>query len=158
MNGAAKQINVHIRWMMRRDMPEVLAIENDVFSHPWTEEDFIKVLRRRNCIGMVAEFDERVVGYFLYELFPHSLHIESFAVDHGFWRAGVGRRMAEKLIGKLESGRRRRITVNVRERNLDAQLFFKRMGFTCYDTKREFFNNGEDAYVFHYIYKRREGK
>ena len=61
-------MNVHIRWMIRRDMPEVLEIEQSSFEFPWTEEDFIRCLRQRNCIGMVAEYDEKVVGFMIYEL------------------------------------------------------------------------------------------
>ena len=57
------QVRVHIRWMIRRDMPEVLAIEHASFEFPWCEEEFLRVLRQRNCIGMVAEYGERVVGY-----------------------------------------------------------------------------------------------
>ena len=55
------EANVHIRWMIRRDMSEVLEIEKSSFEFPWSEEDFIRCLRQRNCIGMVAEFDDRVV-------------------------------------------------------------------------------------------------
>ena len=51
------EVNVHIRWMIRRDMPEVLQIERTSFEYPWSEEDFIRCLRQRNCIGMVAEYD-----------------------------------------------------------------------------------------------------
>ncbi|MDA8746115.1 ribosomal-protein-alanine N-acetyltransferase RimI, partial [Rubripirellula amarantea] len=58
---------VHIRWMIRRDMPAVLAIENKSFEFSWTEEDFIRCLRQRNCIGMVAEENDQVVGFMIYE-------------------------------------------------------------------------------------------
>ena len=54
---------VHIRWMIRRDMPSVLAIEQECFEFPWYEDDFVRCLRQRNCIGMVAELDDKVVGY-----------------------------------------------------------------------------------------------
>lgn len=47
------EVNVHIRWMIRRDMQEVLEIEKSGFEFPWSEEDFIRCLRQRNCIGMV---------------------------------------------------------------------------------------------------------
>src|SRR4051812_2604533 len=49
------QLRVHIRWMIRRDMAEVLEIERSAFEFPWFEEEFIRCLRQRNCIGMVAE-------------------------------------------------------------------------------------------------------
>ena len=48
------QLRVHIRWMIRRDMAEVLEIERGAFEFPWFEEEFIRCLRQRNCIGVAA--------------------------------------------------------------------------------------------------------
>ncbi len=101
MHPVDKQdVCVHIRWMIRRDMPEVLAIEDECFEFPWSEDDFVRCLRQRNCIGMVAEHDERVAGFMIYELHRNRLHILNFAVAAPFRRHGVGRQMVEKLIGK----------------------------------------------------------
>ena len=84
------QVRVHIRWMIRRDMPEVLAIEHASFEFPWCEEEFLRVLRQRNCIGMVAEYGERVVGFMIYELHKNKLHVLDFATHPEFRRQGVG--------------------------------------------------------------------
>jgi hypothetical protein len=70
-----EQVRVHIRWMIRRDMPEVLQTEQESFEFAWTEEDFLRCLRQRNCIGMVAEQGEKVVGFMIYELHKSKLHI-----------------------------------------------------------------------------------
>src|SRR5205807_3563325 len=75
-----EQVKVHIRWMIRRDMPEVLQTEQESFEYAWTEEDFLRCLRQRNCIGMVAEQGEKVVGFMIYELHKAKLHILNFAV------------------------------------------------------------------------------
>src|SRR5215471_1645201 len=123
--ASSAPLPVHIRWMIRRDMPEVLAIEKQCFEFPWQDEDFIRCLRQRNCIGMVAEAGERVVGFMIYELHKSRLHILNFAVHEGFRRRGVGCQMVAKLISKLSSHRRTRITLEVRETNLAAQLFFR---------------------------------
>ena len=47
----ADLLRVHVRWMVRRDMPEVLEIEGESFDFPWSEEDFIRCLRQRDCSG-----------------------------------------------------------------------------------------------------------
>ena len=52
--------------------------------------------------------------------------------------------MAEKLKSKLSASRRNRITLDLWERSLDAQLFFREMGFRCEKIRHGFFNNGED--------------
>jgi ribosomal-protein-alanine N-acetyltransferase len=145
------QTRVHIRWMIRRDMEEVLAIEQESFEFPWAEEDFVRCLRQRNCIGMVAEQGERVVGFMIYELHKNRLHILNFAVAEDVRRTGIGTQMVGKLINKLSSQRRTRITLEVRETNLAAQLFFRESGFRAVSVLRDFYDDSpEDAYVMEY--------
>ena len=146
-----QQLRVHIRWMIRRDMPDVLDIEQESFEFPWLEDDFIRCLRQRNCIGMVAEHGERVVGFMIYELHKNRLHILNFAVAQGARYRGIGRQMAQKLVGKLSSQRRTRITLEVRETNLPAQLFFKSVGFRATSVLRAYYEDSpEDAYLMEY--------
>ncbi len=147
------QISVHVRWMIRRDMSEVLAIESGSFEFPWSEDDFIRCLRQRNCIGMVAEYDERVVGFMIYELHKNQLHILNFSVAPEMRRMGVGYQMAEKLITKLSHQRRNRILLEIRETNLAAQLFFRNTGFRAVSVLRDYYDDTtEDAYVMQYRY------
>jgi len=103
-------------------MPEVLEIETKSFEFPWEEDDFIQCLRRRDIIGMVAEYDDEVIGFFIYELHKNQLHVIDFAVRPDVVRSGIGRQMAQKLIGKLSQQHRNKITLEIRESNLAAQL------------------------------------
>ena len=145
------KVKVHIRWMIRRDMPDVLGIESQSFEFPWTEEDFIRCLRQRNCIGMVAEHGDEVVGFMIYELHKNQLHILNFAVRDDMRRMGVGAQMIEKLVGKLSQNRRNRILLEVRETNLSAQVFFRNLGFRAVSVLRDFYDDTtEDAYVMSY--------
>jgi ribosomal-protein-alanine N-acetyltransferase len=146
-----EQVRVHIRWMIRRDMPEVLQTEQQSFEYSWTEEDFLRCLRQRNCIGMVAEQGEKVVGFMIYELHKNKLHILNFAVHPSCRRYGVGTQMVAKLISKLSSHRRTRITLEVRETNLYAQLFFRAEGFKAVRVLRSYYDDsGEDAFLMNY--------
>ena len=149
-----RELRVHIRWMIRRDMPEILEIENASFEFPWSDKDFIRSLRQRNCIGMVAESDERIVGFMIYELHKTRLHILNFAVHPDERRRQVGEQMAEKLIGKLSHQRRNRILLEVRETNLSAQLFFQKVGFRAISLLRGFYDDTvEDAYLMEHRYQ-----
>ncbi len=151
--AAAPQLPVHIRWMIRRDMPEVLAIEEQSFEFPWSEDDFVRCLRQRNCIGMVAEHNERVIGFMIYELHKTRLHILNFAVDQQLRRRRVGSQMVKKLSGKLSPQRRSRIMLEIRETNLPAQLFFRALGFRAVSVLRGFYDDTpEDAYLMQLRY------
>jgi ribosomal-protein-alanine N-acetyltransferase len=139
-------ITPHIRWMIRRDMPSVLAIESQSFEYSWTEDDFIRCLRQRNCIGMVAEQDDRIVGFMIYKLHKNRLHVLNFAVAAEYRRQGIGAAMVTKLASKLSTGRRDSIGLEVSEANLPGQLFFKSQGFRAVSVIRDFYDNGDAAY------------
>ncbi len=144
----------NIRWMIRRDMPSVLDIEQQSFEFPWSEEEFIRCLRQRNCIGMVAERDNAIAGFMIYELHKNRLHLLNFAVSKDLRRSGVGTAMIEKLSSKLTPDRRNRIMLEVRETNLDAQLFFKQRGFRAISVLRSFYEDSpEDAYLMQYRHR-----
>ncbi|MEC7566849.1 MAG: ribosomal protein S18-alanine N-acetyltransferase [Planctomycetota bacterium] len=142
---------LHIRWMIRRDMADVLKIENANFEFPWSEDDFIRCLRQRNCIGMVAERDDKIVGFMIYELHKNRLHVLNFSVGPDHQRSKVGTTMVEKLKSKLSTQRRNRVVLEVRETNLDAQLFFREQGFMALSVLRDYYEDTvEDAYLMQF--------
>lgn len=163
----------HVRWMIRRDMPEVLQIERSSNEYPWEEEDFLRTLRQRNCIGMVVEgktelnsngtsIQDReppVVGFMIYELGNDYLDLVNLAVHPDYKRQGVGTAMISKLISKLSSHRRTSISLIVRDSNLFAHLFYKKLGFVAIGVLRDYYQNldndfnevsTEDAYQMVY--------
>jgi ribosomal-protein-alanine N-acetyltransferase len=144
-------MKLNIRWMIRRDMMDVLEIEQRSFQFPWTEEEFVRCLRQRNCIGMIAEADDRLVGYMLYELHKNRLHLLNIAVCGFARRCGLAAAMIDKLVAQLTPQRRSRILLEVRETNLTAQLFFRAKGFKAVSVLRNFHEESdEDAYVMSY--------
>ena len=60
----------------------------------------------------------------IYELHKTRLHILNFAVHPDYRYNRVGMQMVNKLVSKLSHQRRTRILLEVRERNLPAQVFF----------------------------------
>ena len=141
------KLKPHIRWMIRCDMPTIQSIEAASFEYPWQEEDFNRHLRQHNSIGMVAEYDEQVVGFMVYECYKHRIELPNFAVHPKFRRRGVATHMVAKLTGKLSVGRRTEIALKVKETNLPAQLFFRESGFRAVSVLRDSLEGtSEDAY------------
>ncbi|MDA9858732.1 GNAT family N-acetyltransferase [Rubripirellula sp.] len=123
-----------VRWMIRRDMPEVLQMEQAA-GGAWNEDDFIAKLRQRNSIGMVVEIPtggrdpEPAVGFMVYTLHLKHLYLDRLVVDAKVRRRGLGRQMVGKLVGKLSADRRRQIDVDVPESDVATQQFFRSVGF-----------------------------
>jgi ribosomal-protein-alanine N-acetyltransferase len=67
--------------------------------------------------------------------------------------------MVSKLVSKLSYQRRTQITLEVRETNLEAQLFFKGQGFRATSVLRDFYEDTpEDAYLMEYLYRQETGE
>jgi [ribosomal protein S18]-alanine N-acetyltransferase len=120
---------IHIRWMIRRDVASVLAIEEQGTREPWSEETLLEALRAGDTIGMVAEDGEdRIVGHMVYTLHKKRLELVRLVVAPEFRRRGVGRQLVAKLLGKLDSHRRPKLVAHVDERDLDVCLLFRECG------------------------------
>ena len=129
-----------VRWLIRCDLAEVVAIESATYKDPWTESDFLKVLKIRNVIGMVAERGDKIVGYMIYELNKNHIRLLNLAVLPILKNTGVGGSLLDKLKSKLDPKRCTRIVAMVRESNLPTQLYFKAHGFRATQVIRGYYD------------------
>ncbi len=137
---------IYIRWLIRRDLDEVIQIEQDSFAGGgWSRESFTTLLRKRNMIGMVAEVGDEITGFMVYELNRREIIVHNLAVAKGWRKRGVATAMIGKLKQKLSIKRRCRLTVGIHESNLDAQKSARALGFVC----RATMGTG-NAYIFSY--------
>lgn len=137
---------IHTRFAVRRDLPQILEIEELCFNEPWDAEKFWQFMRIRNRIGFVACLEkdiDHVMGFAMYELCRSSLHIHNLAVHPSCWRRGVGSTMLRKLCRKV-----RVVTAEVSECNLEGQLFYARCGLFCLGKFGTYGVTGTDRYVF----------
>lgn len=146
-------VDLHVRWMIRRDFGDVMRIEREEFANPYTVDELTEFMERRNVIGMVAEDfrnDDagRIVGFMVYAFHKSRIELLDFAVDGWSQGQGIGTAMMNKLKGKLHTDRRRYIEFDVSENNTDGQLFLKALGFVCTEIRYGEFDDGTDAYRF----------
>ena len=102
----------------------------------------------------VGESEGQRVGLITTTCYERSAWVGHLIVVPGYRRRGIGTQMIGKLIGKLSAGRRTRITLEVRETNLPAQLFFRDNGFRAVSVLRDYYEDTpEDAYVMPYRFR-----
>lgn len=138
----------HFRWMKKADLPEVMRIEIASFKHRWTEQEFIHTLAQPDVVGMVAEIDNQIVAFMVYEANEDFIDLMNLAVDPIYRRRRIGHMLVNKLIRKARHlpHRLRDIIAKVWERNVTAQLFLKSLGFYVVDTMPQDWD-GDDSYV-----------
>lgn len=142
---------IRIRFITRRDMEDVMALELAAFGDPWSEREITDFLKLPHAIGVVVEDDGILVGFMLYEIGPDCIVLHDIAINELYRREGIGRQLVDKLIDKLHEKRRRDLLVLVRERNLEAQLFFRALGFrTAGIVRHAYWDVEEDGYRMRY--------
>lgn len=157
MLATTNRLNVNVRWMIKKDLDQVLNIEDSNSQLPspvgkWRKRDFLAILGDKSNVGIVAEHNDNVVGFSVYNIQPDKLHIWNMAVDKDHEGRGVGVQIIDKLKSKLQYDRRRILEIDVREYNLHAQLFLKKCGFLAVETVPGWYEEPrlEDAYKFRF--------
>ena len=140
------QIDIHFRNLLRGDFDRVMQIERSCFFTPWNRATMIHKLAGRRTIARVATLGrDDPIAYLIYNLLITEVEIENMAVDPHYQRLGIGRRMIDRLIAK----KRPKIVAAVWERNVEAQLFFRAMGFRVVEQLYEYWKDGpKDEYAY----------
>ncbi len=128
---AETQIYHPIRWVLLRDMSDIVRIDNYHVWDRWSESTYNSLLRNGNVIGSAYEgqlASDPIRAFAVYTLQPNSLYLNRIAVSPESLRKGLGRALVERLLGKLNASKRTRLIVDVPERNLTSQKFFAACG------------------------------
>jgi ribosomal-protein-alanine N-acetyltransferase len=100
--------------MLRRDVSAAIAI-----NPSWSEDDYLRQLRHRNCIGMVVEVGLDILGVMLYELHRDRLVLLTIAASPD--RPDALAALIYKAVYKVVSHRRLWLEYVVRESDLRIQ-------------------------------------
>ena len=147
---------MRVRWMIDRDIPEVLQISRTCYEDPWSEDDFKIVRKKNSCISFVVEDEKlggKIIGYMIYEMYRHKFHILNFGVHQRHRRQKVGTLMIDRLKEKLDEKLRYVIELDSAEDCLSAHEFLKSQYFRAVRVNREQFedtNGFVDGYTFRY--------
>lgn len=119
---------MHVRWLIRRDMPTILELEARTKPEPLTESEIVKHLRLRNVIGLVAGDDDIIEGYVLYTL--HKKHLDIFRMC--VYHEGAAFSLVNHLSQKLYLPRRTHMDVHISLSDLPILNAMKAFGFVAY--------------------------
>jgi ribosomal-protein-alanine N-acetyltransferase len=130
------------------DAPRFLPIEREAFSDPWSELGFREALETPIGFGLVAEQEDRVVGYLLGRLVVPEAEILNVAVAASVRGQGIGRALVESALGLLAERGVREVFLEVRASNAVALRLYHSVGFRVSGVRRRYYRlPSEDALV-----------
>ncbi len=132
------------------DLPEILRIERRSFSHPWTGEQILDELNRRDvgrCLVAGGQDPSGLCGFLMAWLVADEVHITNMAVDPEFRARGVAGTLLRHLLIASAAEGAVWCALEVRRSNQPARSLYGKHGFRTIGRRRRYYPDGEDALV-----------
>lgn len=141
-------MQITVRPLELADVPRLVHMEREIFTLPWSEQNFKDLIGREYCLYLVAVEEEQIVGCSGMTILGEEGDIDKVMVCAEGRRRGI----ASCLLGQLlAEGRKRGIkefTLEVRVRNTGAIRLYEKFGFTAEGVRPGFYEKpSEDALI-----------
>ena len=130
-----------LREMLTEDLDQVMAIEEEVFSDPWTKEGFFTFLIRKDSMFLVVEEKGKIIGYLGSLMVLDESDILNIAVRPDRQREGIGRFMLESMFRLSFDCGIRFVHLEVRESNETAIRLYGRCGFQPDGLRKDYYTD-----------------
>lgn len=114
--------------MQDGDLDEVLAIENSIYTHPWTRGNFGDSLRAAYACW-TWRLGRELIGYFVLLVATGEGHLLNLSVAAARQRAGHGSELLKEALRLARSRGAQQLFLEVRPSNLAAKALYGRFGF-----------------------------
>jgi predicted N-acetyltransferase YhbS len=130
--------NLIIRNLQVGDSEDISRIQESITKEKNTI-DYHKIVqeevKKDNSVNVVAEIDDRVVGFIITYLLHGGFGLEKsawiglFGVEPKYMGSGIGKRMAKKVFDELTRMNIKNVFTSVKWDSFDILSFFKSLGF-----------------------------
>lgn len=135
-----------LREMLVDDLDQVMEIEEELFSVPWTKEGFLTFLMKENGMFLVVEEKDRILGYCGLLTVLDEGDVTNVAVRRDRQREGIGNFLMKSMIRLAEERGITMIHLEVRAGNETAIRLYERQGFVRDGLRKGYYTDPtEDA-------------
>jgi ribosomal-protein-alanine N-acetyltransferase len=152
------ELNYNIRPFKPSDLEGVMNINRQCLPENYSPHFFINLFKRFPATFIVAELNGKLVGYIMCRIetgipsfkllgITKKGHVISIAVLSDYHRKGVGYSMIQEATNSMTTYGAKECYLEVRESNMAAVRLYKKLGFEIARTIRNYYADGEDAYL-----------
>lgn len=137
------------RTMEEKDIDQIVKIENESFTTPWSRESFENELTKNQfALYIVLEDEEEVFGYCGVWLIVDEAHITNIALLPKYRGMKLGEALLRKVMDVAREKGAKTMTLEVRVTNDIAQSLYRKLGFQNGGIRKNYYtDNQEDALV-----------
>ena len=131
------------------DLDEVMEVEVNSFTIPWSREAFFNELTKNQFAQyLIVEVDQKVVGYCGVWIIVDEAHITNIALLPEYRGLKLGEALMAKVMELAREIGAIRMTLEVRVSNMRAQNLYRKFGFEEGAIRKQYYtDNMEDAIV-----------
>ena len=130
------------------DVPQVAAIEKELFSMPWSENGFLEAVCNPSAFVWIYKEDERILGYLVMYTYIDEGEITNVAVVPEARNRGIGSALVKHAIAYAKKEAFRQIVLEVRKSNQSAIGVYETCGFVLLGERKNFYEKPrEDAMI-----------
>jgi [ribosomal protein S18]-alanine N-acetyltransferase len=137
------------RHMTAADLDAVVAIEEAIYPHPWTRNNFSDSLAAGyQC--WIVECGGEIAGYSVVMIAPEEAHLLNLSIAAPWQRRGIGREVLGFVLRLARECGARQVLLEVRPSNEAARTLYVAAGFSEIARRRDYYPAGagrEDAIV-----------
>lgn len=137
-----------IRKMTLQDLNQVMIIEAESFTLPWSRQSYENELQNQYANYLVVDFEGEIGAYGGIWVIFDEAHITNVAVARRFRQNGWGKSLMLELEKTARTKGAVRIFLEVRPSNMPALDMYQGLGFQVTGLRKEYYSdNREDALV-----------
>jgi len=134
---------IHYRYMVDKDIDEILKIETSSNPHPWSKQNFLDCLQR-NYYCLIQELNQETSGFAIQSISLEEAHLLNIGIKEEFRGKGLGEDILNKVIIFSGSIGCRKVFLEVRVSNNKAISLYQKEGFKKVDIRRNYYQLGEE--------------
>jgi len=138
-----------IEMMDIKDLDEVIEVERQCFTTPWSRYSFICELKDNQFSHYIVAKDmDKIVGYAGMWVIIDEAHVTNVGVLPEYRGEGVGEFLMRSLIAAAKERGANMMTLEVRKSNYVAQNLYSKLGFEPIGIRRGYYmDDREDAVI-----------
>ena len=135
--------------MRTDDLDAIMAIENEVYPHPWTRGNFNDSLNAGYVCSTMTVAGE-IAGYSVIMIAAGEAHLLNLSIAAAWQRRGFGRDMLRFLLQLARDSAFGKMYLEVRPSNIAGRRLYASAGFSEIATRRGYYpahDGREDAVI-----------
>lgn len=139
---------VQVIRLREEDLEQAVALEEEVFTHPWSRQAIDDMIENENVCFLVAKIGEEVVGNCALRMILGEGEITNVSVKEAYRGRGIAKEMLQELIKIGSKYGVKQFTLEVRTKNVVAISLYEKLGFKKEGKRKNFYMDPiDDAWI-----------